>query len=126
MSIWIPGNVPSSKNSRIYNAAMKRSFASKATRKWLKESEVHWLKNRYEFLSMLQEVDPPYLVKFTFVRGTQHKFDYVNPLQTVQDAMVKFRWIEDDNCTLIRPIFGEYQYDKEKPGVWIRILNGEK
>ena len=63
----------------------------------------------------------PLTITFTFVRGTKHKFDYINPCQTVQDDMVKYGWIEDDNCEFIIPIFEPYEYNKEYPGVWIEI-----
>ena len=36
--------------------------------------------------------------------------------------MVKNKWLEDDNCKEILPIFEPYKYDKENPGVIIRIL----
>ena len=65
-------------------------------------------------------------ISFTFVRGTRHKFDYINPAQTVQDDMVKAGWIEDDNAEFILPVFIQYTYDKQNPGVWIEILKDEK
>ena len=36
--------------------------------------------------------------------------------------MVKNNWIDDDNCNEIIPIFEEYEYNKEKPGVIISVL----
>ena len=36
--------------------------------------------------------------------------------------MVKNNWLEDDNCDEILPIFELYEYDKENPGVTIKIL----
>ena len=61
-------------------------------------------------------------VSFQFIRGSKHKFDYINPAQTVQDLMVKNNWIEDDNCEYIIPHFEPYKYDKENPGVYITII----
>ena len=43
------------------------------------------------------------------------------PLQTVQDDMVKHGWIPDDNCSIIIPVFEEYEYNKEGSGVLIKI-----
>ena len=37
--------------------------------------------------------------------------------------MVKHGWIEDDNMTYIIPRFEEYVYDKENPGVEIKIID---
>jgi len=73
-------------------------------------------------LESLKDLQKPYKIQFTFVRGSKHKFDYVNPLQTVLDEMVTFGWLEDDNADEVKPYFGQYSYDKEKPGVWITVL----
>ena len=40
--------------------------------------------------------------------------------------MVKHGWIEDDNMTFIIPSFEKYEYDKENPGVEIKIIKNEK
>jgi hypothetical protein len=40
--------------------------------------------------------------------------------------MVKAGWIEDDNAEFILPVFIQYTYDKEKPGVYIEILKDEE
>jgi Holliday junction resolvase RusA-like endonuclease len=71
---------------------------------------------------MLEGKDKPYKVSFKFIRKSRHKFDYVNPLQTVLDLMVKYLWIEDDNADEIIPSFEPYEYNKEEPGVIIKIL----
>ena len=70
----------------------------------------------------LKDHDLPVKICFEFVRGSRHKFDYLNPAQTVQDDMVKYGWIEDDNAEFIIPAFEKYSYDKKNPGVWIEIL----
>mgnify|MGYP003136857359 CR=1 FL=1 len=119
-SIFIPGNVPSSKNGRVWTG--RYSIASKATRRYWKESELYWIKLRKEFTKQLKKLEKPYKIKFTFIRKSKHKFDYINPCQTVQDLMVKHKWLEDDNCDIINPVFGNYKYDKDKPGVIIKIL----
>mgnify|MGYP003154210750 CR=1 FL=1 len=71
---------------------------------------------------MIKEKEAPYKISFKFHRSTRRKFDYINPAQTVQDLMVKYNWIEDDNCNYIIPYFEEYEYNKEKPGVTIKVL----
>lgn len=77
----------------------------------------------------------PYRISFKFVRDSRHKFDYVNPLQTVQDMMtggfktsklenVELRqWLPDDNADVILPVFEPYEYDKGSPGVYITVLD---
>ena len=64
----------------------------------------------------------PVKISFKFIRKSKHKFDYINPAQTVQDLMVKNGWIEDDNAEFMIPVFEQYEYDKEKPGVYITII----
>ena len=73
---------------------------------------------------MLHDKDFPVPIRLgiTFVRGNKHKFDYINPCQTVMDEMVKYRWIEDDNADIVIPVFVPYEYDKANPGVWLEIL----
>lgn len=120
----INGNTPSSKNSRVYTG--KHFIASKATRKWVAETQDDFINQKEEFIKELSKHEAPYKIEFKFIRGSKHKFDYINPAQTIQDAMVKHGWIEDDNCTVMIPFFAEYEYDKEKPRVEIKILDGKK
>ena len=35
--------------------------------------------------------------------------------------MVQHGWIDDDNCQEMKPVFLDYKYNKEKPGVFIFI-----
>lgn len=74
-----------------------------------------------EFREITENLPKPLKISFTFIRGTKHKFDYINPLQTVQDIMVKYNWIEDDNADIIIPEFKPYIYDKKKSGVLIEL-----
>ena len=79
-----------------------------------------------EFKKELENHELPVKISFEFVRGSRHKFDYLNPAQTVQDDMVKYGWIEDDNAEFILPAFEQYTYDKNNPGVWIELIENEK
>jgi len=119
IKIWIPGGTPSSKNSRIWTGRF--SIASKATSKWWKESQEDWEKNAIKFREEFDKRQKPVKVYFTFVRKSKHKFDYINPAQAVQDEMVKYGYIPDDNADEIIPVFKPYTYDKKKPGVWIEM-----
>lgn len=119
-SWFIPGNVPSSKNSRQWTG--KHFIASKATQRWRKESKPYWAQYKDEFLKELEGLEVPYKISMKFVRKTKHKFDYLNPAQTIQDEMVHAGWLEDDNCTIMIPVFKEYEYSKEHPGVHITII----
>lgn len=121
MNSWfIPHNVPSSKNSRVWTG--KHFIASKSTHSWRTNTKEYWVKYKPEFLEAIKDKEFPLSVSFKFIRGSKHKFDYINPAQTIQDEMVHQGWLEDDNCTLLIPVFEQYEYSKENPGVVITIL----
>jgi hypothetical protein len=118
--IFIPGNVPSSKNSKQWTGKML--INSKATRAYIKATMGFYMGSRVDFQKMLKGKEKPYKLSLQFIRGTKHKFDYINPAQTVQDLMVKYNWIKDDNCEEIIPVFEKYKYDKKNQGVIIKIV----
>jgi hypothetical protein len=125
MKWFIPGNVPSSKNGRRWTG--KYFISSKATTKYRKDTKKYYDKFRKSFRKELAKLELPVKISFKFIRGSRHKFDYINPAQTVQDDMVKNHWIDDDNCENIIPEFEPYEYDKENPGVEIKLIkNGNK
>jgi len=128
--IFIPGNVPSSKNSKQWTGKML--IHSKVTRNYIKDTKQLYIQSKEEFDTMLFdaagiELPLPIHIDMYFVRSSRRKFDYINPAQTIQDLMVKWGWIEDDNCDIIVPHFSGYHVDKENPGVYIKVLsNGDK
>jgi hypothetical protein len=122
--IFIPFNTPSSKNSKQWTG--KFLVSNKNTQKWKKDTKKYWEENKADFLEQLKGLPKPYNIEFTFIRKSKHKFDYINPMQTVADEMVHHGWIEDDNVDEIKPFFGNYKYDKNTPGVIIKVLNFNK
>ena len=131
--IFIPGNVPSLKNSKIIVGIGKKCrccnrqpqrilISSKSVQKWKKETAPYWKKYKQEFLDMLAASEAPHRIAFKFVRKTRHKFDYTNAADTICDELVHQGWIEDDNCDVIRPVFRKYKYDKLNPGVYIDVI----
>ena len=123
--IFIPGSVPSSKNSKIFTRGRKLIW-SKAASLYRKNSKESFILNREHFLSMLNGKEKPYIICFHFVRATKHKYDFVNVVQTIQDLMVEYGYIEDDNIDIMLPfpliINNKYSsYNKENPGVYIEI-----
>lgn len=127
MMTFIKGHVPSSKNSRIFNSRTRRSFPSSSVQKYYKESEKDWEINKKDFLQTIKSLAYPIHIGFHFVRATKHKYDFVNPLQTIQDRLVHFGYLEDDNMDVLVPhpyeINGTYTtVDKNNPGVFIVIL----
>jgi len=119
MKVFIPGNMPSSKNSQTWTG--KFLVKSKTTQKYEKATKEYYTQYAEAFREAYDKLIPPVTINFLFIRGSKHKFDYINPAQTVQDLMVKHNWIPDDNCDCIIPVFEPYQYDKEKPGTHISL-----
>jgi len=117
--IFIFGNVPSSKNSKIWTG--KHLIWSKTATKYVKATEDAWKVNKNIFLRQCSFAGSPLVVSFKFIRGSRHQFDYINPLQTVLDLMVRYEWITDDNADVILPVFEPYEYDKGNPGVYITV-----
>ena len=125
--IWIPGNVPSLKNNkRIVSIGPKDNrrpmlVPSKRHEEYKKATAIHWQRGARPFIMAANRLSKPLEVGFRFVRGSRHRFDYTNALDTVQDLMVEFMWIEDDNADEIIPELIPYRYDKERPGVEIVV-----
>lgn len=139
LNIFIPGNIPSLKNSKINGR-----FYSKTVAKWLRtfgiqsysasRKEVKYYKrvarlyNIEEILSPLKaRTDYPLLLGMHFVRGSKHQWDFNNGTHVVLDLMTALDIIPDDSVEYILPvpmiIDGMYwQYNKETPGVFIEVL----
>ena len=118
--IFIAGNVPSSKNGKRWTG--KYLIHSKTVMNYIKNTKEDWINNKEKFEELIKDKEMPYKIEFTFIRNSRRKFDYINPCQTVQDLMVKYGYIQDDNCDCIIPSFGEYTYNKEESGVIIKVL----
>jgi len=122
--IFIPYNVPSSKNSKIWTG--KRLIWSKLAQQYVKDTDKYWREYAGIFVNESLKKSftntVPLIVSFKFIRKSKHKFDYINPLQTVLDLMVRYNWIPDDNADVILPVFEPYEYNKDAPGVIIKIL----
>lgn len=126
---FCPTGTPSSKNSRQWTG--RRFLPSKATTLWRNETQLWWEENKDKFEHKLNGLEKPYLLGIHFVRKSKHKFDWINPCQTIQDEMTKYGWIDDDNCDEMIPfplsIDGQWHtYDKENPGAYIKILSKEE
>lgn len=143
-TIFIPGNVPSSKNSKVMTS--RGLFFSKTVKKYLqkigiqsfsvsKKIVIGYKTRENEFAKLLENFnfnynDGPLIIGFHFVRGTRHKFDFHNAVQIVADLLVAHNFIEDDNMDYFIPMAFKmnkkwYSYNKEKPGVYIKIYNKE-
>jgi len=124
-SIYIPGDVPSSKNSKVWTG--RYLVHSKTATKYIKQTNSIFSNKKIlkSFADAITSIEPPYKILFTFIRGSRRRFDYVNMAQMPLDLMVKHEWIVDDNADYVIPIFKQYLYRKECPGVIISIEKNE-
>jgi len=127
--IFIPVNVPSSKNSRRNirtKSGRSLSLQSKLCESYEMCTWAHWIAAKTEFFRQIRDLKPPYIVSFFFIRDTKRVFDYINAAQEVQDLMVKYGWIADDNCDYLIPVFTGHSVSKKNAGVEIQVLRGLK
>ncbi len=141
--IFIPGNVPSSKNSRINTA--KGSFASTTVKKYLNNlgiqsyssrkklvkgyvNKPNLIENlREDFLKQAVGKKLPLEIGFHFIRDSRRKFDFHNIVQVILDLMTASDFIIDDNMDCVIPFALKidnkfYSVDKENCGVYIKII----
>jgi len=120
-TIYIPGNVPSSKNSKQWTGRFL--ISSKTVQRYTKETKELWITKRKKFLKMIEGQEKPYKIGFYFIRDTKRRFDLINAAQLPCDLMVKNGWIDDDNANEIIPVFLGHEVDKESAGLIISIIN---
>lgn len=128
---FIPYQIPSKKNcQQLYIKTVQggRQIPSTTTSKRFKDyvsvTKKYWETFGIEFRSAVNKLKltPPLVVEFTFIRSTLQKVDYVGPLESVQDIMQDFGWIENDDYFNLKPILGDMEVDKNNPGVRIKLL----
>jgi len=133
--LYIPMNVPSSKNSKqlVHVKSKKPPYKSrplfidsKTVQRYKKNTEMFYASRAVDFKKMVEGLPKPYYVTFKFIRDSRRRFDYINPAQTVQDLMVKYGWIDDDNADEIVPVFLPYETEKIRAGVEIGILTQDE
>ena len=134
--IFIPGNVPSLKNSKIKTS--RGIFPSKTVKNYLNslgiqsysasKKEVKGYKTRPNlFLELFKDVKIekyPIIISFHFVRDSKRGFDFNNANQIILDLLTAHGIIKDDNMDYIIPECmwidnKQYSYNKEKPGVYV-------
>ena len=117
--ITIYGELYSSKNSKEIVKLGDRPalIPSKAFRTNIKPIEQQLSLLRRKWLSETENLKYPLRIVFRIHRRTKARFDYVNIVQGLLDAMVKCGWIPDDNANIVLPVFYPYDVDKNNPRV---------
>ena len=124
--IIITGEIHSSKNSRRIlptGSARRPYILAKSESAKADESSFAFqlAAQRGEWERMIRWSDYPLSVVFRFRRATHRRFDYVNIVQGILDAMVKCGYLPDDDARHVLPIFMPYILDKENPGCEILV-----
>lgn len=126
-SIFIYGNVPSSKNNKRVIRSNKNGriivLNSTFATEYIKRTASQWDAYRNQFLGLIKYIPKPHHIRFQFVREGKQRFDFVNLCQLPLDLMVKNGWIEDDDYTNIVPVIDpEVIFDKNNAGLKITVL----
>ncbi len=147
--IYIPGNVPSLKNSKqiFTNKQTGKQFitSSELCKEYFEKTKIHWITFKPRFLKMIEGKAYPLTVKLIFIRDKHKSFDYGNISQAVLDCMTgsayypktkdkiinaernkkreSFAWVVDDDADHIIPNYSEmYGYDPKLAGVIIKVV----
>lgn len=115
-SIFLPGNCPSSKNSKDigfyflkhtdesnwyirksdeYRKIRPTLQSSKLTKEYVKHIAPYIIENRMKFLKLLEGLQKPYIIELHFVRDSKRAFDHINATQVVADIMTGHYWRND-------------------------------
>ena len=139
--IFIPGNVPSSKNSKDIwykpigadSKSVVRCYRgnqrvvpfitdSKRVKEYREKVEYHFKMYHQQFIELTKGKPFPLNIGFQFVRERDNGWDFNNIGQVVQDMMKEYGWIPDDNHKYLVPVYKQPLLDKKLPGVIITVL----
>jgi hypothetical protein len=138
--IFIRGNVPSLKNSKIKGIYHPKTVTKylrslniqgySASKKTVKEYKDPNRPNlfRQQIGTFFNGVEYPIVLGFHFVRDSKRRFDHINAMHVVLDLLTAHDYIPDDNCEYIIPAIFKlngktYTVDRINPGVYIKIYN---
>ena len=145
--IFIPGNIPSLKNSKtigqigkgenkrrvlLPSKTVKKYLQAMGIRKYSPTGGVEDYKTRQNVFresigSFFENAPQPLVLGFNFVRDSQRKFDFINACQIVCDLLVAHNFVDDDDMTHLIPVplainGSWYSICKDRPGVWLEII----
>jgi hypothetical protein len=120
---WIPGNVPSLKNSKV--KTKRGIFSSPAVNKYIRGLGIQSFSSskktvkgyvdplrpnqfealRPQFEEMLRKVGGiPIFIGYHQVRSSKRLFDFSNSVEILQDLFTAHNFIEDDNVKFVYPV----------------------
>lgn len=131
MSLVIPGELYSSKNSRQPRLVKARSGKTRIMNVKSEAAERHFRKllwlladagRRKAWDDMVAGKAYPLTVRFKVYRRTHGRFDYTNILQNLLDAMVSSGYLPDDDARHLIPIPLPYEKDADNPRTVITVV----
>ena len=120
-AIWIPKNVPSSKNNReigyyfLPTATASNWFvrvgsqlkkirptlqSSERTKAYVKAVAEHLINNKAKFHELVKGFPKPYILQVHFVRDSKRSYDYINAYQILADCFSGHYWTNDKKIPL--------------------------
>jgi hypothetical protein len=120
--IFIPGNVPSLKNSKVKTS--RGIFSSKTVNKYIRGLGIQSFSSskkivkgykdpnrpnlfealRPQFEAMKKGKADPIIIGYHQVRNSKRLFDFSNSVEIIQDLMTAHGFIEDDNVKYVIPV----------------------
>ena len=120
--VFIPGNIPSLKNSKVKTS--RGIFSSPTVSKFLRSIGIQGFNSRKKtvkgyidtsrpnqfealrsrFESMRKGKGDPLIIGYHQVRNSKRLFDFSNSVEIVQDLMTAHDFIEDDNVKFVFPV----------------------
>lgn len=120
--IFIPGNIPSLKNSKVKTSG--GIFHSPTVSKFIRSLGIQHFNSRKkeikgyvdatrpnkfealrsQFMAMKKGKDDPIIIGYHQVRNSKRLFDFSNSVELVQDLMTAHDFIEDDNVKYVFPV----------------------
>ena len=126
MQITLPIELHSSKNGQqiVYNKRLERMLVikKKSAREQDNELKILLMANKRAWDKMCTDKEFPLKVGFYVYRQTKRRFDWVNIVQGLQDAMVKNGYLPDDSAIYLTPVFLGWDVDSKHPRVEITVL----
>lgn len=142
--IFIPGNVPSLKNSKqmattkdgkpvlLYSKTVKKYLQNLGIQKLSSKSGITGYKTKPNVFKskingFFDGVEYPCVLGLNFVRDSLRTFDVINAMQIICDLIVAHGCIADDDIKHLIPVplmvnGSWYSVCKEKPGVYLKII----
>lgn len=126
MFITLPLELHSSKNGQqiIYSKKLDRPLIVKKISARVQDNQlkVMLMANKHTWEKMIEGKKFPLKVGLYVYRKTRRRFDWVNIVQGLQDAMVKGGYLPDDSAQYLTPVFLGWDVDGQNPRVEISIL----